>query len=94
MQKRSYGQFMNRALAYSALAILDQSCRKWDYDFNKVYFVGILNYIHFPERSKPFTYVALQTTDDHTITNDGITPLTPQIDQLLSQLGAHSHGVK
>ena len=70
MQKRSYGQFMNRALAYSALAILDQAYRKWDYDFDRVYFVGILNYVHFPKRTSPFTYVALQSIDDHTVIND------------------------
>ena len=84
MQKRSYGQFMNRALAYSALAILDQACRKWDYDFDKVYFVGILNYIHFPERTKPFTYVALQTTDDHTVTNDNYLQIFVELPKLAS----------
>jgi dephospho-CoA kinase len=52
-------------------------------------------------RDKALEWISLQMPQeqkadlaDHTITNDGITPLTPQIDQLLRQLGAHSHGVK
>lgn len=52
-------------------------------------------------RDKALEWIGLQMPQeqkadlaDHTITNDGITPLTPQIDQLLRQLGAHSHGVK
>ena len=52
-------------------------------------------------RDKALEWIGLQMPQeqkaalaDHTIVNDGITPLTPQIDQLLRQLGAHSHGVK
>ena len=82
MQKCSYGQFMNRALAYSALAILDQACRRWDYDFDRVYFVGILNYVHFPKRPNPFTYVSLQTMDDHTVTNDNYLQIFVELPKL------------
>ena len=34
-------EFMNRALAYSALAILDQARNNWHYRFDKIYFVGL-----------------------------------------------------
>lgn len=61
--------FMNRALAYSAMAILDQAKKGWNYEYKKVYFVGLLNYVHFHNRTQPFTKVMLQTTDDHIVTN-------------------------
>ena len=70
MQKRSYSTFMNRALAYSAMAILDQARKNWDYDFKKVYFVGILDYVHFSGREQAITRVSLQTEDDHIVTNE------------------------
>ena len=62
--------FMNRALAYSAMAILDQAGKSWNYEYKKVYFVGLLNYTHFHNRKQAFTKVMLQTTDDHIVTND------------------------
>ena len=47
-------------------------------------------------RAKALEWIGLQMPQeekavlaDHTIVNDGITPLTPQIDQLLSQLSVH-----
>ena len=62
--------FMNRALAYSAMAILDQAKDRWQYKFDKVYFVGLLNYIAWKERSQAITEIALYTSDDHTLAND------------------------
>ena len=70
MQKRSYSTFMNRALAYSAMAILDQARKNWNYDFKKVYFIGILDYVHFGGRDQAITRVSLQTEDDHIVTNE------------------------
>lgn len=62
--------FMNRALAYSALAVLDMAKPKWHYSFPKVYFVGLLNYNHFIGRKNPVTKVMLQTLDEaHIVTN-------------------------
>ena len=57
--------FMNRALAYSAIAILDQARAGWRYDFEKVYFIGLLNYVHWHGRPQAITKVALYTEDDH-----------------------------
>ena len=49
--------------------ILDQAKKGWNYEYKKVYFVGLLNYVHFHNRTQPFTKVMLQTTDDHIVTN-------------------------
>ena len=52
-------------------------------------------------RAKALEWIGLQMPQeekaalaDHTIVNDGITPLTPQIDQLLSQLSVHGHNAR
>ena len=71
MQNRggSYN-FMRRALAYSALAITDQAKPGWQYDYSKVYFVGLLNYNHFRDRKQAVTKVRLRTDGDFVETND------------------------
>lgn len=64
-------EFMNRALAYSSMAILDRAHKNWHYDFDKIYFVGLLNYNHFVGRRQAVTKVMLQSIDDdHIVTND------------------------
>ena len=52
-------------------------------------------------RAKALEWIGLQMPQeekaalaDHTIVNDGITPLTSQIDQLLSQLSVHGHNAR
>ena len=57
--------FLRRALAYSAMAITDQLKPKLNYNFNKVYFIGLLNYNQFPDRQQAITKVSFHTDDDH-----------------------------
>ena len=52
-------------------------------------------------RAKALEWIGLQMPQeekaalaDHTIVNDGITPLTPQIDQLLSRLSTHGYNAR
>ncbi len=63
--------FVKRALVYSALAITDQLKPKLDYNIQKVYFIGLLNYNQFPGREQAITKVGLYTEDDHKLVNDG-----------------------
>ena len=84
--------FMNRALAYSAMAILDQAREKWDYDFDKVYFIGILDYIHFHGREQAFTKVALCTLDDHTVTNANYLQIFVEMPKLAADKGRKDFG--
>lgn len=85
MQKRSRGRFMDRALAYSAMAILDQARRKWGYEFGKIYFVGILDYVHFHGRNQALTRVSLQTEDDHQVTNENYLQIFVELPKLATK---------
>ena len=85
MQKWSRGRFMDRALAYSAMAILDKAKRKWNYDYGKVYFIGILDYVHFPGRAQALTRVSLQTEGDHLVTNDNYLQIFVELPKLAAK---------
>ena len=74
--------FMNRALAYSAMAILDQAEKKWHYSFDKVYFVGLMNFRMWRNRPQAFTKVALYTADDHTLANDNYLQIFVELPKL------------
>lgn len=74
--------FMNRALAYSSMAILDQARARWKYDFQKVYFIGILNYVQFQDRPQAITKVMLQSLDDHIVTNDNYLQIFVELPKL------------
>ena len=65
----SKSNFLNRALSYSAMAVLDHAKAKWEYDFSKLYFLGILNYHQFKNRTQAITKVGLYTEGDHILTN-------------------------
>lgn len=74
--------FLNRALAYSAMAILDQAKPDWRYRFDKVYFVGLLNYIAWKGRTQAITEVALYTSDDHILTNNNYLQIFVELPKL------------
>ena len=63
--------FIKRAMVYSSLAITDQLKPNLDYNIQKVYFIGLLNYNQFPGRQQAITKVGLYTEDDHKLVNDG-----------------------
>ena len=64
MQQAGKNYFMNRNLAYSSLAILDQAKPRWMYDIQKIYFIGILNYVHFKDWGEYRTEVKLMTNNE------------------------------
>ena len=76
-------EFMNRALAYSALTILDQARKNWHYAFDKIYFVGLMNFRMWKERDQAFTKVALYTADDHLLTNDNYLQIFVELPKLV-----------
>ena len=84
MQNRGGAKnFVNRALAYTALIILDQAYPRWQYRYEKVYFIGILNYIQFPERKDAFTKVGLCTIDEqHTLVNENYLQIYVELPKL------------
>ena len=78
-------EFKNRALAYSAMAILDQAHNQWHYRFDKVYFVGVLNFKMWRNRPQAFTKVALYTADDHTLANDNYLQIFVELPKLVAK---------
>lgn len=71
MQKTAPPTFLNRALAYTSLAFLDQWEKDWKYEVDRVYFIGIMDEVLFRDRpGKAFTKVMLMTTDEpHQVVN-------------------------
>lgn len=59
MQKTDKRNFLDRAFAYSALAVLDQAKTKWDFKLTPLYFVGITNYVLFKNKPGHFTKCGL-----------------------------------
>ena len=57
--------FLKRALVYSAMAITDQLRPKLNFDIDKVYFIGLLNYNQFPDSNRAITQVGLFTKGDY-----------------------------
>lgn len=62
MQNDANHLFLKRAFAYSALAVMDQAEPDWDYDYDKIYCIAIINDIVFPYSTSPITSRALQPT--------------------------------
>ena len=54
-QKTGNTNFKDRAFAYSAMAVMDQAVRHWDYNLDKLYFIGITTFNLFPGREEYFT---------------------------------------
>ena len=68
MQRAVSPSFLDRALAYSSLAFLDQWHSGWEYKVDRVYFIGIVDRILFRGRpDKPLTTVKLMTVDEPVI---------------------------
>ena len=57
--------FLKRALVYSAMAITDQLKPKLNFDIDKVYFIGLLNYNQFPDSNRAITQVGFFTKGDY-----------------------------
>ena len=57
--------FLKRALVYSAMAITDQLRPKLNFDIDKVYFIGLLNYNQFPDSNRAITQVGFFTKGDY-----------------------------
>jgi len=72
MQRATSSAFLNRALAYSSLAFLDQWKTGWKYEVERVYFIGILDCIIFHDSpDRPFTTIMLMSVDEpHFIANE------------------------
>ena len=85
-------EFMNRALAYSAMAILDQARPNWHYHFDKVYFVGLMNFKMWKDREQAFTKVGLYTVDDHTLVNDNYLQIFVELPKLVPERGSEDFG--
>ena len=85
--KGGSAMFMNRALAYSSLAVLDQAVSRWEYAFSKVYFIGLLNYVHFKDRQQAITKIALCTLDDHIVTNENYLQVFVEMPKLAAEAG-------
>lgn len=79
-------RFMNRALAYSAMAINDQLRPKMKYEYSKVYFIGLLNYDQFKHRKEPITKVRLYT-EDHVLANDNYLQIFVELRKLPKKSG-------
>ncbi|MBQ0039879.1 MAG: Rpn family recombination-promoting nuclease/putative transposase [Treponema sp.] len=54
-QKSGNTNFKDRAFAYSAMAVMDQAVRHWEYNLDKLYFIGITTFNLFPGRQGYFT---------------------------------------
>ena len=75
-------EFMNRALAYSAMAVLDQARKSWHYAFDKIYFIGLINFRMWKDRKGAFTKVGLYTSDDHKLANDNYLQIFVELPKL------------
>ena len=84
--------FMNRALAYSALAILDQARTGWRYDFEKVYFIGLLNYVHWHGRPQAITKVALYTENDYLLAQKNYLQIFVELPKLQAETDGDDFG--
>lgn len=86
MQQAASPAFLDRALAYSALALIDQWHKGWKYDFDRIYFIGILNRIVFHETpDKPFTTVKLMSADaPHFVTSEKYLQIFVELPKLAS----------
>ena len=85
-------EFMNRALAYSALAILDQARNNWHYRFDKVYFVGLMNFRMWKNREQAFTKVGLYTADDHILANGNYLQIFVELPKLAPERDKEDFG--
>ena len=54
---------------------------------SKVYFIGLLNYVHFKDRQQAITKVALCTTDDHIVTNENYLQVFVEMPNLAAEAG-------
>ena len=85
-------EFMNRALAYSALAILDQARANWHYRFDKIYFVGLMNFRMWKNRNRAFTKVGLYTADDHILANANYLQIFVELPKLAPERDSEDFG--
>ena len=68
LECRNYNRrqnFLKRALVYSAMAITDQLKPKLNFDIDKLYFIGLLNYNQFLDSNRAITQVGLFTRGDY-----------------------------
>lgn len=87
-QKRSNREnFMKRAFAYSAMAVSDMLEKGLDYEYSKVYFIGLLNYNQFPKRKQAITKVRLYTEEDHVLANDNYLQIFVELRKLPKETG-------
>ena len=86
MQRAVSRVFLNRALAYSSLAFLDQWKAGWKYEIERVYFIGILDGIIFPDSpDRPFTTIMLMSLDEpHFIANEKYLQIFVELPKLAS----------
>ena len=86
MQRAVSRVFLNRALAYSSLAFLDQWKAGWKYEIERVYFIGILDGIIFPDSpDRPFTTIMLMSVDEpHFIANEKYLQIFVELPKLAS----------
>ena len=80
-------RFMNRALAYSSMAITDMLKPNLKYDYSKVYFIGLLNYNQFFGREQAITKVRLYTEGDYVLANDNYLQIFVELLKLPKETG-------
>ena len=86
MQRATTALFLNRALAYSSLAFLDQWKKSWNYKVERVYFIGILNSVIFHDTpDKPLTTIMLMSVEEpHFIANEKYLQIYVELPKLAS----------
>ena len=88
------GRFINRSLVYSSLAILDQAREKWRYEYEKVYFIGLLTYNQWRDRTQAITKVGLFTEEDHVLVNDKFLQIFVELPKLGLERGEDGAGMQ
>lgn len=78
--------FAKRALAYSAMAISDQLKPRMNFEYNKVYFIGLLNYNQFKNSTGPITKVRLFTEDNYELADDNYLQIYVELRKLPNDL--------
>ena len=74
--------FPNRAIAYSSLAIMDMWRKNGRYSFDKLYFIGILNYSQFRGRKQWLTKSQLRASDDNYLVNENYLQIYVELPKL------------
>lgn len=91
MQKNGGSRlFIDRALFYSARALMDQAGPNWKYRLHRLYFIGILDYNHFPDSIEPITKVSLRRASDGKIMTDKLLQIFVELPKFAAKVGRDS----